>query len=59
MKAAIIENDVVVNVVMVDSLDFPVSEGQELISAEKVDGQPVAEKGWVRQPDGTFAPEAE
>jgi len=59
MKAAIIENNIVVNVVMVDSLDFPVADGQELVIAEKVDGQPVAEKGWIRQPDGTFAPEAE
>lgn len=59
MRAAIIENDTVVNVILVDSLDFPVGENQEIISAEKVDGQPVAEKGWVRQPDGTFAPEVE
>jgi len=53
MRAAKIIDDVVVSVEIVD--DLP----DGYILAEKVDGQPVAEKGWIRQPDGTFAPEAE
>ena len=57
MRAAIVENDVVVNVIVVSDLSHPVGENQELISAELVDGLPVAERGWIRQPDGTFAAE--
>lgn len=52
MRAAVIENDVVVNVIIVHDLSFPVGEGRELIAAENN----TAEIGWVRQPDGTFAP---
>ena len=53
MRAAIVKNDVVVNVIVVEDLSFPVDG--ELISAEPVNGHPVAEIGWVRQPDGSFA----
>lgn len=53
MRAAIIKNDTVINVIIVDDLNFPVDG--ELISAEPVDGLPVAEIGWIRQQDGTFA----
>jgi len=53
MRAAKVVNDVVVTVEIVE--DLP----DGYIPADKVDGQPVAEKGWIRQPDGTFAPEAE
>lgn len=55
MRAAVIENDVVVNMIVVHDLSFPVGEGRELISAENGE----AEIGWIRQPDGTFAPPAE
>lgn len=56
MRAAIVENGVVVNVIKVQDLTHPVEEGQTIISAEQVNGESVAEKGWIDQGDGTFAP---
>lgn len=55
MRAAIVENDVVVNVINVMDLSFPVAAGQQLIEAPRDE----VEIGWIRQPDGTFAPEVQ
>jgi len=55
MRAALIKNDIVENVVIVDSLEDAIPDGFTIEEA------PIGTKeiGWVRQEDGTFAPEAE
>lgn len=54
MRAAIIENNVVVNVIVLDDLS-QAPQGTECIDAPRNQ----VEIGWVRQEDGTFAPVAE
>lgn len=51
MKAAVVSNDVIVNVIIVDDLSFDPGNGLQLVD---LDGSP-AGIGWVRQQDGSFA----
>lgn len=56
MRAAILQNETVINVIVVDDLTFNPGAGFELVSAENND----AHIDWERQPDGTFTdPNAE
>lgn len=59
MRAAIVKNDIVINVIEVDDLGFDHGiDGAELISADLVGGDPVAEIGWTKQGE-VFAPPVE
>lgn len=53
MRAAIIENDTVINVIVLDDMS-QAPEGVECIEAPRHE----VEMGWIRQPDGTFAEDA-
>ena len=56
MRVAIVKDGIVKNKIVVSDLSFPVGDDQQIISAELVDGNPVAEIGWQEQEDGSFAP---
>lgn len=54
MKAAVISENVVVNVIIVYDLSFDIGEGFELVPADGIG------IGWTRDADGVFhAPEGE